>query len=53
MIRSDLGCGFVGADESIGLAVILTSPDLLQTVGLPARRQGTMIVLQTGKDNTE
>lgn len=50
MIGSDPDCEFVRADESNGLAVIPTSPDLLQAVGLPARGREMMILPQTRKD---
>ena len=38
------------AGESSDVAINLTSPALLQAVGLPARRQDTIILLQTGKE---
>ena len=38
------------AGESSDVAINLTSPALLQAVGLPARRQDTIILPQTGKE---
>jgi hypothetical protein len=46
----DLNFNVRRAGESSDVAINLTSPDLLRAVGLSARRQDTIILLQTGKD---
>ncbi len=38
------------AGESLDVGHILTSPDLLRGVGLPARRQDVIILAQTRKE---
>jgi hypothetical protein len=49
-VSIDLNVNVRRAGESSDVAINLTSPALLRAVGLSARRQDTIILLQTGKE---